>query len=61
MRASLFFELLSLRVVFIARVTSYCFHTSHELLLIARVTSCLFHASYELLFAVRVSSLKIFL
>ena len=45
-----------LRVIFIARVTSYFLHRSFELLFIARVTSYFLHTSYELLFIARVTS-----
>ena len=43
------YELISLQVVFIARVTSYCLHKSYELLFIARVTSYFHCTSCELL------------
>ena len=44
------YELISLRVAFIAGVASYFLHASYELLFTARVTSYFLHASYELLF-----------
>ena len=61
------YELLPLRVVFfalvtsyellfIARITSYLLHTSYKLHFIARVTSYCMHASYELLLIARVTS-----
>ena len=50
------YELISLRVAFIARVMSYFLHTSNELLFIAQVTSYFLHMSYELLFIARFMS-----
>ena len=44
------YELISLQVAFIARVTSYFLLTSYELLSIARVTSYMLHRSYWLIF-----------
>ena len=52
------YKLFSLRVAFIARVTSYFYytsyalilHTSYYLLFIARVTRYVFHPSYEFMF-----------
>ena len=52
------YKLFSLRVAFIAWVTSYFYYTSYELILhtsyyllfIARVTRYFFYASYELMF-----------
>ena len=41
------YELISLRVAFIARVTSYFLHTSYELLFIARVTSSFLHTLFQ--------------
>ena len=50
------YDLISLRVAFIARVMSYFLHTSNELLFIAQVTSYFLHTSYELLFIARFMS-----
>ena len=44
------YELISLQVAFIARVTSYFLLTSYELLSIARVTSYMLYRSYWLIF-----------
>ena len=49
-------ELMFLRVAFIARVTSYFFYTSFELLFIARAMSYFYCTSYELSFIVPVKS-----
>ena len=45
-----------LRVILIARVTSYFLYTSYELLFIARVKSKILYTSYELLLIARVTS-----
>ena len=44
------YDLISLRVAFIARVTSYFLHMSDRFHFIARVTSYFLHTNYELLF-----------
>ena len=46
----------SYKLLFIARITSYLLHTSYKLHFIARVTSYCLHASYELLLIARVTS-----
>ena len=45
------YELISLRVAFIARVTSYFYCTSYELLLLYELRVIVYRSSYELLFA----------
>ena len=47
---------ISLRVAFIARVTSYFFHTSYELLFTEQAASYFYCTSYGLLFVTRVTS-----